>query len=136
MIWLLVLLLLLLAIGGGVVVSKALFLILVVALALALFGVFSGSATKATSTRDPEAAPRLQAGGGGPPACGLPLLGSPAALSSGSLLRRARVRSLHRRSCRGGCLRERSGSPAATRPVQEQRRRGDMRSSTPRPSSR
>jgi hypothetical protein len=44
-IWLLVLLLLLLAIGGGVVVSKALFLILVVALALALFGVFSGSAT-------------------------------------------------------------------------------------------
>jgi hypothetical protein len=45
MIWLLVLLLLLLAIGGGVVVSKLLFLVLVVALALALFGVFNRSAT-------------------------------------------------------------------------------------------
>jgi hypothetical protein len=43
MIWLLVLLLLLLAIGGGVVVSKLLFLVLVVALALALFGVFNRS---------------------------------------------------------------------------------------------
>jgi hypothetical protein len=44
-IWLLVLLLLLLAIGGGVVVSKLLFLVLVVALALALFGVFNRSTT-------------------------------------------------------------------------------------------
>lgn len=43
-IWLLVLLLLLLAIGGGVVVSKLLFLVLVVALAFALFGVFNRSA--------------------------------------------------------------------------------------------
>ena len=45
MIWLLVLLLLLLAIGGGVVVSKALFLVRVVALAFALFGVFNRSTT-------------------------------------------------------------------------------------------
>ena len=45
MIWLLVLLLLLLAVGGGVVVSKLLFLVLVVALALALFGVLNRSAT-------------------------------------------------------------------------------------------
>jgi hypothetical protein len=42
-IWLLVLLLLILAIGGGVALSKFLFLLLVVALVLALFGVFGRS---------------------------------------------------------------------------------------------
>ena len=43
LIWLLVLLLVILAIGGGVALSKFLFLILVVALILALFGVFNRS---------------------------------------------------------------------------------------------
>ena len=40
MIWLLVLLRLILAIGGGVALSKFLFVLLVVALVLALFGAF------------------------------------------------------------------------------------------------
>jgi len=44
MIWLLVLLLAILAIGGGVALSKFLFLLLVVALVLALVGAFSRSA--------------------------------------------------------------------------------------------
>ena len=39
-IWLLVLLLLILAIGGGVALSKFLFLLLIVALVVALFGAF------------------------------------------------------------------------------------------------
>jgi hypothetical protein len=43
LIWLLVLLLVILAIGGGVALSKFLFLILVIALILALFGVFNRS---------------------------------------------------------------------------------------------
>ena len=42
-VWLLVLLLVILAIGGVVALSKFLFLILVVALILALFGVFNRS---------------------------------------------------------------------------------------------
>jgi hypothetical protein len=43
LIWLLVLLLVILAIGGGVALSKFLFLILVIALILALFGIFNRS---------------------------------------------------------------------------------------------
>jgi hypothetical protein len=45
MVWLLVLLVALLAIGGGVAVSKFLFLLLLVALVLALLGAFGGRAT-------------------------------------------------------------------------------------------
>ena len=40
MIWLLVLLLVVLAIGGGIALSKPLFLLLIAALILALFGAF------------------------------------------------------------------------------------------------
>jgi hypothetical protein len=45
LVWLLVLLLGLLAIGGGVAVSNFLFLLLIVALVLALVGAFSGRST-------------------------------------------------------------------------------------------
>lgn len=41
MLWLLVLILAILAIGGGVALSKFLFLLLIVALVVALFGAFS-----------------------------------------------------------------------------------------------
>ena len=44
MIWLLALIPLLLAIGGGIALSKVLFLLLIVALILALFGAFNRSA--------------------------------------------------------------------------------------------
>lgn len=45
MIWLVVLFLLILAIGGGVAVSKFLFALLVLALLLAVLGVFGRSTT-------------------------------------------------------------------------------------------
>jgi hypothetical protein len=45
MIWLLVVILAILAVGGGVALSKFLFLLLVAALILALFGAFGGRTT-------------------------------------------------------------------------------------------
>ena len=45
MLWLLVIILAVLAIGGGVALSKFLFLLLIAALIVALFGVFSGRST-------------------------------------------------------------------------------------------
>ena len=42
MLWLLVIILAVLAIGGGVALSKFLFLLLIAALIVALFGMFSG----------------------------------------------------------------------------------------------
>jgi hypothetical protein len=44
-IWLLVIILAVLAIGGGIALSKFLFLLLVAALIVALFGAFSGRST-------------------------------------------------------------------------------------------
>jgi hypothetical protein len=45
MLWLLVLILLVFAIAGGIALSKFLFILLVVAVVLALFGAFGGRST-------------------------------------------------------------------------------------------